>query len=85
MYAIRSYYVHRPRLTEILDAGKSQNHRLILISAGAGSGKTGLIADWIQQTNQITAWLSIDEGDNDPARFWSYFLAALKTIRNNFV
>ncbi len=73
-------FVHRPRLTKILDAGKSQNHRLILISAGAGSGKTGLIADWIQQTNQITAWLSIDEGDNDPARFWSYFLAALKTI-----
>ena len=70
--------VHRPRLMERLDAG-SQG-KLTLVSAPAGYGKTTLVADWIGFSQARTAWLSLDEADNDPARFLTYVIAALQRI-----
>jgi LuxR family maltose regulon positive regulatory protein len=56
---------------------------LVLVSAPAGFGKTTLLAEWTRQkeTTIPTAWISLDEGDNDPVRFWDYFIAALRTLR----
>ncbi|MGB3702116.1 MAG: hypothetical protein WA997_12680 [Anaerolineales bacterium] len=77
--------VTRPRLIELLNEGL--HCKLTLISAPASFGKTTLVSEWVdnlrldtakesQSINRI-AWLSLDESDNDPARFLTYFIAAL--------
>jgi len=73
--------VSRPRLIEQLNQGLQR--KLTLISAPAGFGKTTLLSDWIPGCNQPVAWLSLDEGDNDAARFVTYIIAALQTIARN--
>jgi LuxR family transcriptional regulator, maltose regulon positive regulatory protein len=71
--------VPRTWLDQKLEDGlKSQ---LMILSAPAGSGKTTLLSRWITRTGRPVAWLSLDERDNDFTRFWSYFIAALQTIR----
>jgi len=72
--------VKRPRLTRRLDEGVRLGHKLTLISASAGSGKTTLLSEWAANCNLQFCWLSLDEDDNDPARFWAYVIAALRTI-----
>lgn len=72
-------FVARPQLLQILDEAVS--HRLTLISAPAGAGKTTLISSWAQSSHQkgiIYGWLSLDEADNDPQRFLQYLLACLE-------
>ena len=49
----------------------------VLVCAPAGSGKTALLADWARRRGRPRAWLSLDAGDNDPARFWRHVVAAL--------
>jgi LuxR family maltose regulon positive regulatory protein len=71
--------VPRPRLAERLDAGL--NYPLTLISAPAGSGKTSVLSAWIPHSERCITWLSLDEGDNDPTRFWLYVIAALQRLR----
>jgi len=73
--------VLRPRLIERLNEGLQC--KLTLISAPAGFGKTTLVSGWIACCERPTAWLSLDEGDNDPARFLTYLVAALQTISAN--
>jgi LuxR family transcriptional regulator, maltose regulon positive regulatory protein len=69
--------VSRPRLLALLDGGAQQ--LLTLVSAPAGAGKTTLLAAWTSEGQRPgpVAWLSLDPGDNEPARFWAYALAAL--------
>ena len=55
--------------------------RLTLVSAPAGFGKTTLVSAWVATADRPTAWVSLDEGDNDPARFWAYVVAALQTVQ----
>ena len=76
----RPKFVHRPRLIERLNEGLSLGCKLTLISASAGFGKTTLISEWLTDCGLPAAWLSLDEGDNDPIRFLTYFIAALQTI-----
>jgi len=54
--------------------------KLTLISAPAGFGKTTLVSEWLAACGRPAAWLSLDEGDSEPARFLTYFIAALQTI-----
>src|SRR5438046_7104055 len=78
---LRPHVVSRPRLLERLNEGLHRN--LTLIAAPAGFGKTTLVSAWvalIERPRARTAWLSLDEGDNDPARFLAYLVAALQTI-----
>ncbi len=70
--------VSRPRLSTLLDEGLRRS--LTLISAPAGFGKTTLLSAWVQTLPQETtrvAWVSLDEQDNDPVRFWMYVFTAL--------
>jgi LuxR family maltose regulon positive regulatory protein len=59
------------------------NYNLVIVSAPAGFGKTTLLSEWtrISQPQIRTAWVSLDDGDNDPTRFWAYVIAALQGIQ----
>src|SRR5688572_10023624 len=71
--------VARPRLVDRLTRGVAS--RLILISAPPGFGKTTLLADWLGSWDAgSVAWLSLDSGDNNPSVFWSYLVAALRSV-----
>ncbi len=74
----RPKIVLRPRLIERLNEGL--HGKLTLISAPAGFGKSTLVSEWVAECERPVAWLSLDEGDNDPARFLTYLIAALQTI-----
>ncbi len=74
----RPKVVPRPRLIDRLNAGL--HGKLTLMSAPAGFGKTTLVTEWISVSDIQVAWLSLDEGDSDSARFLTYIVAALKTV-----
>jgi len=74
----RAQLVPRVHLVERLQQGLSG--ALTLVSAPAGFGKTTLISQWLAGCARSAAWLSLDERDNDPARFLTYLIAALQTI-----
>ncbi|PKQ92825.1 hypothetical protein CXK86_01515 [Paenibacillus sp. BGI2013] len=75
---LRTKVVDRPRLNNLLNEG--MRAKLILVSAPAGAGKTTLVNQWITASSQLTAWLSLEEADKDPARFLTYLCASLQTI-----
>jgi LuxR family transcriptional regulator, maltose regulon positive regulatory protein len=68
-------FVPRPRLVQALSQGLARGRALVC--APAGFGKTALLADWARGGAPAVAWLGLDAGDNDPARFWRYVVAAL--------
>ena len=68
-------FVPRPRLVQALGEGLARGR--VLVCAPAGFGKTALLADWARGGGRQVAWLGLDAGDNDPARFWHYVVAAL--------
>ena len=74
--------VPRSRLHERLDEGARRD--LTVVSAPAGFGKTTLLADWSQRSELPVAWVSLDERDDDPARFLLYLITAIETIHEDF-
>jgi LuxR family maltose regulon positive regulatory protein len=75
----RPGFLARPRLLGRLTEGTARE--LTLICAPAGFGKTSLLGDWAWRSQRPAAWLSLDGGDSDPARFWRYVAAALDRTR----
>lgn len=78
-----SKVVARPRLVKQLTEGFAAGHKLSLISAPAGFGKSTLISEWIMNYGQQSTWLSLDENDHDVARFLVYLINALQTVSPN--
>jgi LuxR family maltose regulon positive regulatory protein len=72
-------FVRRRRLLQALGEGLARGR--VLVCAPAGFGKTALLADWARGGGRLVAWLSLDSGDSDPARFWRYAVAALDRVR----
>ncbi|BCL78942.1 helix-turn-helix transcriptional regulator [Ktedonobacteria bacterium brp13] len=75
--------VPRERLLTLLD--RALEHRLTLVSAPAGFGKTTLVRQWVAERSTQphvppVAWVSLDRGDNDPVRFWRYLLTACQVF-----
>ena len=68
-------FVPRPRLVQALSQGLARGR--VLVCAPAGFGKTSMLADWARSDGRPVAWLGLDAGDNDPARFWRYVVAAM--------
>ena len=82
--ARRPQLVARPRIAERLDTTLDAGHRLTLVSAPAGFGKTTLLSDWLADLDQRgrrtrVGWLSLDDGDNDLTRFMAYLVAAFRS------
>jgi len=71
--------VPRPRLIEQLNRGLER--KLTLVSAPAGYGKTMLLSAWANECRVPVAWISLDDGENDPTRFLTYLVAALEKFR----
>ncbi|EFH81692.1 LuxR C-terminal-related transcriptional regulator [Ktedonobacter racemifer] len=80
---LRPSLVQREALQACLDAASER--RLTVVSAPAGYGKTTLASAWAThrntcQASPAVAWLALDEGDNDPIRFWRYFITACQEL-----
>ena len=71
-------HLHRPRL---LDRLNQRLYRpLTLVSASAGYGKSTLVSCWVEASELPSAWVSLDDGDNDLHLFLAYFIAAIQSI-----
>jgi LuxR family maltose regulon positive regulatory protein len=75
---VRTGIVQRPQLVMRLQEGLDK--KLVLVSAPAGYGKTTLVCEWLASYRQPAAWVSLDKGDDAPARFWAYVLAAMQGV-----
>lgn len=73
--------IERSRLSARLNEGIAQGRKVILVSAPAGYGKTTVVTGWLKGAGRPFAWVSLDEGDNDPVRFFTYMIAALKSVQ----
>ena len=78
--AFKRNLVLRNRITASLSEGIQRGRILTLVSAPAGFGKTTLVGEWINGSDILTAWISLDESDSDPVRFLTYLVAALQTL-----
>jgi LuxR family maltose regulon positive regulatory protein len=72
--------VDRPFLLQQLNEGLEAGRQLSLISAPAGFGKTTCAVQWVCSLDLPAAWLSLDPGDDDPGRFFTYLVAALQRV-----
>src|SRR5262249_13428257 len=75
----RAGFVPRPRLLARLAEGIGRG--LTVVGTPAGFGKTTMLGGWARRSHRRAAWLSLDAGDNDRARFWRYVAAALGRAR----
>jgi LuxR family maltose regulon positive regulatory protein len=75
---LRPSTLPRQDLLSRLDGGLAK--KLICVAAPTGFGKTTLISQWIARRDLATAWVTLDESDNDPARFWTYAITALHSM-----
>ena len=83
---VTKFYIPPPRAKVVLRLrllgrlSDGLHRKLTLVCAPAGFGKTTLVSEWLAGCEKPTAWLSLDEGDSDPARFLTYLIAALQTV-----
>ena len=79
----RANIVNRSQLIERLNDGVQHGHRLTLVSAPAGFGKTTLVASWLITSAPIEhfkkCWLALDSNDSTPSSFVAYFVSAIQT------
>ena len=78
---LRAGAISRPRLIEKLLDGMRRPGSFVLLSSPAGFGKTTLLAEFSGRLEHSPAWVSLDEGDNDPKRFWSYLIHACQSVQ----
>lgn len=72
------WLISRNHLSEKLS--KAIDHKLTVMTAPAGYGKSTAVNEWLKSSGIPYAWVSLDEGDNDPVVFWKYVCAALDGI-----
>src|SRR5436189_3482349 len=78
---LRAGVVQRPRLFAALD--RLSDVELTVLSGPAGSGKTVLVSSWLTERPDLSpAWVTLDPGDDDPVRLWTYVAHAVDRVRN---
>ena len=75
--------VQRPQIINRLNEGLESGRQITLVSAPAGFGKTICISEWVDGLDLPVAWLSLEAADDDPGRFFTYFVAALQMVEKN--
>jgi LuxR family maltose regulon positive regulatory protein len=76
---------HHVARAALADRLGTDAHALVLVLGSPGAGKTTLLAEWYRRQDPATAtWMSADEGDADPARFWKGFISAVALVRDGF-
>jgi LuxR family maltose regulon positive regulatory protein len=75
---LHSDAIQRADLLKRLD--EALTRKLTLITAPTGFGKTTLVSMWNASRDDRSAWVILDENDNDPVRFWTYVCSALRTL-----
>ena len=78
----RANVIERPRLTKKLLSGVDRPSSFALLSGPAGFGKTTLLSNFVTRLKRPTAWVSLDEGDNDYSQFWTYLITACQSVLN---
>ena len=78
MPAAPQHFLHRARLTALLDDLAA--YPVTAVVAPAGAGKTALAADWVRGGARPSAWLAIDESDRDPAQLCAAIISAVETL-----
>lgn len=76
----RTNVIERPRLAKKLLSGIDRPGSFGLLSGPAGFGKTTLLSEFVTRYGQPVAWVSLDEGDNDYLRFWTYLITACQSV-----
>ena len=72
-------HVDRPRVRQALDEGGDA--ALTLVAAPAGYGKTTAVRAWCESLDTALAWVTLDAGDDDPIRLWTYIATAVDRVR----
>lgn len=75
---LNSNIIHRDDLLARLDQGLSR--KLTLVTAPTGFGKTTLVSMWLASRKFPSAWVTLDQNDNDATRFWTYVVSAVRTL-----
>src|SRR3984957_17627047 len=70
-----------PRLPLIERLAQTNPHRIVSVVAPSGYGKTTLLAQWAERNGQSSAWVSVDENDNDPKVLLTYLAEALDAVQ----
>jgi len=73
--ALPKRLLKRPRLLDTLN--DAEDFKVCLLSAPTGYGKTTFVCEWLTQANILFAWLTLDDGDNEPNRFLTYLTTAI--------
>jgi LuxR family transcriptional regulator, maltose regulon positive regulatory protein len=77
---LRTNAVPRPAILDALDG--IHEAEVALVAAPPGYGKTTVVRSWCAQREAALAWVTLDAGDNDPARLWTYVATAADRVRN---
>jgi LuxR family transcriptional regulator, maltose regulon positive regulatory protein len=77
---VRAGAVARPRILEALRAG--EDAALTLVAAPPGYGKTTALSAWSAAVHAAVVWVTLDTGDNDPVRLWTYIATGVDRVRN---
>jgi len=75
---LRAEMVVRPRVQEVLER---DDVMLTLVTAPPGYGKTVAARTWYESASGAVAWVTLEAGDNDPVRFWTYAAMAVERVR----
>lgn len=84
MPPIKNNHISRQTLINKLNDGRDKGHKVILVSAEAGYGKTTLVSEWISRLDLNYAWLSLDKYDNDSVTFINYLILAVRKVDEAF-
>lgn len=76
--------VQRSRLLEKINQGVQARHKLTIIAAPAGFGKSTVASMWAKQSSRHIAWLNLENSDNEISNFLAYVIASIRTDLPNF-
>ena len=72
--------VQRSRLLEKINQGVQARHKLTIIAAPAGFGKSTVASIWAKQSDRHIAWFNLENSDNEISIFWASVITGKITV-----